>query len=70
MGEQLPEGYPGIPKNSGGEAGTPEDLERAQAESKTNWETLAARLSVERGHPVSVEEAKAEVQAKLSPKPE
>jgi hypothetical protein len=69
MGQEPPEGYPRIPENSGGGAGNPEDLERSRAEQQQIWENMAARLSAERGHPVSVAEAKAELQAELSPKP-
>ena len=65
MGQELPEGYPRIPKNSGGGAATPEDLARLQEEALNNWTARAARLSAERGQPVSVAEAQAEYRATI-----
>ena len=67
MGDEMPEGnYPRIPQNSGGGAGKPEDLERARAEQQANLEAISARLSAERGRPVSVAEVRAEMNAKVS----
>jgi hypothetical protein len=68
MGDEMPKGnYPRIPQNSGGGAGSPEDLERSRAEQQAALERVAARLSAQRGYPVSVEEVRAEMNAKVGP---